>query len=413
MLQWPLVSFSLPWFGSSDTGRSSAFSSCPNAQLSCHNSSAVADTCCFNHPGGQFLQTQFWDTNPPNGPSDSWTMHGLWPDHCDGGFDQFCDDTRSYNNITDILTALDGTDLLAYMNTYWRADRGSDEHLWSHEWNKHGTCISTLEKKCYDRERYRPSEEVYDYFNSAVKLFKDLDTYKTLAAAGIHPSSTNTYSLAQLRNTLRAKQGVSVTLRCRGNLLNEIWYHFDVLGSVQTGKFIPAPPDGGKTNCPRYGVRYLPKRSSSLPTSTATKTDTTVPVKPTSTSPTGPFRGKGHLKVVVGGNEEGCLISNGMWYTSGMCAGYRVQDDAKNLDDHLFTLVSSKGPCSVFEGLFQCAKHLPIQTVFSANGSHLGYLGSTKFSAKSKPGKYEKVAIHPSVDAKDDGIAVEIKWTPL
>jgi hypothetical protein len=51
--------------------------SCPNAQLSCHNTSA-ADTCCLNHPGGLMLQTQFWDTNPPVGPSDSWTVHGLW-----------------------------------------------------------------------------------------------------------------------------------------------------------------------------------------------------------------------------------------------------------------------------------------------------------------------------------------------
>lgn len=51
--------------------------SCPNAQLSCHNTTAV-DTCCLNHPGGLMLQTQFWDTHPPVGPSDSWTIHGLW-----------------------------------------------------------------------------------------------------------------------------------------------------------------------------------------------------------------------------------------------------------------------------------------------------------------------------------------------
>lgn len=338
-------------------------------------------------------------------------MHGLWPDHCDGGFDQFCDETRSYNNITDILTSLGASDLLAYMNTYWRADRGSDEHLWSHEWNKHGTCISTLERKCYNHEKYRPEEEVHDYFNSAVNLFKDLDTYKTLAAAGVHPSNSETYSLAQLRNPLRAKQGVPVTLRCHGNVLNEIWYHFDVLGSVQTGKFIPAPPDGGKTNCPRLGVRYLPKGSDSRPTSTVTKT--TKPVEPTSTSPASLFRGKGNLQVIVGGNEEGCLISNGMWYTSGTCAGYRVQEDAKEVgDEHLFTLISSKGPCSIYEGVFQCAKNLPIQTVFSANGSKLEYQGSTKFSAKSKPGRFEKVAIHPDTDAEDDDeLAVEIKWT--
>jgi hypothetical protein len=33
---------------------------------------------CFNYPGGQLLQTQFWDTAPATGPVDSWTVHGLW-----------------------------------------------------------------------------------------------------------------------------------------------------------------------------------------------------------------------------------------------------------------------------------------------------------------------------------------------
>ena len=51
---------------------------CLNPQvLSCHNSTAQ-DTCCFNYPGGQVLQTQFWDTNPATGPADHWTIHGLW-----------------------------------------------------------------------------------------------------------------------------------------------------------------------------------------------------------------------------------------------------------------------------------------------------------------------------------------------
>lgn len=50
---------------------------CPNSQLSCHNTTAM-DTCCLNYPGGLMLQTQFWDSDPPVGPSDSWTIHGLW-----------------------------------------------------------------------------------------------------------------------------------------------------------------------------------------------------------------------------------------------------------------------------------------------------------------------------------------------
>lgn len=51
---------------------------CSNPGLSCQNTAPVQDTCCFNSPGGQLLQTQFWDTNPPTGPVDSWTIHGLW-----------------------------------------------------------------------------------------------------------------------------------------------------------------------------------------------------------------------------------------------------------------------------------------------------------------------------------------------
>lgn len=53
--------------------------SCPiDGPLSCHNNTAAGDSCCFIHPGGQLLQTQFWDTRPSIGPNNSWTLHGLW-----------------------------------------------------------------------------------------------------------------------------------------------------------------------------------------------------------------------------------------------------------------------------------------------------------------------------------------------
>lgn len=51
---------------------------CLDFPLSCSNTTIVPNTCCFNAPGGELLQTQFWDTDPATGPANHWTVHGLW-----------------------------------------------------------------------------------------------------------------------------------------------------------------------------------------------------------------------------------------------------------------------------------------------------------------------------------------------
>jgi hypothetical protein len=76
LLQLPLLTSLL---SSIEDGLRPTAPSCPNPQLSCQNPSTVADTCCYNDPGGLFFQTQFWDAIPtPIGPENSWTLHGLW-----------------------------------------------------------------------------------------------------------------------------------------------------------------------------------------------------------------------------------------------------------------------------------------------------------------------------------------------
>jgi len=65
---------------------------CPSETLeySCENTTVVQDSCCSVVGGGLVLQTQFWSTYTglekegqllPKGSS---TIHGLWPDNCDG-----------------------------------------------------------------------------------------------------------------------------------------------------------------------------------------------------------------------------------------------------------------------------------------------------------------------------------------
>ncbi|RYP58256.1 hypothetical protein DL769_009049 [Monosporascus sp. CRB-8-3] len=181
------------------------------------------------------------------------------PNDCNGAWERFCDNGGRYENITAILEYF-APQTLEFMETYWKDNRGNDERFWAHEFNKHGTCVSTLDPECYDA--YRPTQEVADYFTRAVGVFKTLPSYEWLAAAGIVPSTTATYTRAAIQDALKAAYNQTVVVNCnKGRELSELRYHYNVRGSVQTGNFVPVEPLGSPTNCPRTGIKYLPKRS--------------------------------------------------------------------------------------------------------------------------------------------------------
>ncbi|KAK2732659.1 ribonuclease T2-like [Myotisia sp. PD_48] len=362
--------------------------------LSCHNSTIVEDTCCFNTPGGLLLLTQFWDADPGTGPADSWTIHGLWPDNCDGSYEQYCDRSREYHNITKILKKQQRTELLDYMSMYWKDYQGDDENLWEHEWNKHGTCISTLETKCYSG--YIPQEEVADYFQKSVDLFKGLNTYKILADAGIVPHSSKTYTLGELEDAITGSFGKRVTLNCRNSQLKEVWYFYNVRGSAQTGKYEPTLPGGSPSNCPKRGIKYLPKRNSSpRPTTTGS---TPEPSHPAGDA----FSGRGYLEVTHEGRSTGCLISSGTWFTTGTCATYTAE---KN-DDEGFTLTSSKGECGISDGVFRCGSNVEGDS-FGAVSGKLSFDGEAKFYADRVPRGNIQIPLYTS---PDHDIEVTVSW---
>ncbi|KAJ5750001.1 hypothetical protein N7533_007029 [Penicillium manginii] len=370
-------------------------SSCPISEISCQTKYHGQDTCCFNYPGGQMMQTQFWDVDPPVGPDNSWTIHGLWPDHCDGGFDQFCDHKRQYSNISLILVDSGRGDLLEYMSEYWKDFRGDDANLWQHEWNKHGTCVSTLEPHCY--ADYIPQQDVVDYFDRTVDLFKELPTFEFLAKAGILPSHTETYARADIEEALEKAHGAPVIVNCRSGAISEIWYFFNIAGSLQSGEFVPAPPDGQHSRCPATHIKYPPKGASPEPTKTTTRGS-----EPT--APGTPFAGRGNLMVSTFNQQRGCVIGAGTWYNAGTCATFR----AEKLSDDNFSLKSRKGLCAFKDGILSCGPNAKVPSEFSVIDGKLSYQGNTTFFADKPPKGQVQSSIYASQE--EHPVELEITW---
>jgi hypothetical protein len=59
-----------------------SWTACSDTIRSCSLASPFGNRCCVEHPAGLMLLTQLW--NPGLGPADAWTIHGLWPNHCNG-----------------------------------------------------------------------------------------------------------------------------------------------------------------------------------------------------------------------------------------------------------------------------------------------------------------------------------------
>lgn len=232
--------------------------------LSCSTApSCPLDPCLTNTPGGLLLLTQFWDYSPAIGPSDSWTIHGLWPDTCTGGYDSDCDPARNNNNIASVLRTSshpNASETLDTMNQYWLALNGNDGQLWSHEWNKHGTCVSTIKPSCYKEEGYTQNEDIVDFFTTTVDLFHTYNVYEALQEAGITPSYNKRYTLEQLHQATKDKWGKEATFKCRNGALNEAWVYFHTKGrSTSAQAFVQSEPLRGNNRCPAQGIRYLPK----------------------------------------------------------------------------------------------------------------------------------------------------------
>ncbi|KAI9047413.1 hypothetical protein LZ554_008857 [Drepanopeziza brunnea f. sp. 'monogermtubi'] len=255
----------------------------------------VTDSCCTETEGGLVLQTQFWNTYTGLEsagqvlPRDTWTMHGLWPDFCNGSYTQYCDLSRQYDPLPSPNTTTgepDGTpvvpyhgpsiatflepfgklDLLAFMRRFWLGQGQPSADLWAHEFSKHATCFSTFALPCYG-PMYQEHAEVVDFFETAVAYYRNLPTYAWLSAKEIRPSNSTRYSLTDLQGALTEGFGALPYIGCSGprynataagngttdngyTVVSEVWYYYHVYGRVQENQGVPvnASVNGGSVS---------------------------------------------------------------------------------------------------------------------------------------------------------------------
>ncbi|KAF9290772.1 ribonuclease T2-like [Mortierella antarctica] len=119
------------------------------------------------------------------GPMNEFTLLGFRPDKCDGHMVAFCDRDRERDDVKDRLMQ---TNIYNDMNKYWSSytptpQQPDNNRFWSLKWNKHGTCVSTLDPRC----GYEGDQDLYAYFNTTLALRKKYNIYDALRNAGITP----------------------------------------------------------------------------------------------------------------------------------------------------------------------------------------------------------------------------------
>lgn len=255
-----------------------------------------------------------------------------------------------------------------------------------------------------------------------------------MANAGITPSNSKTYTSAAIQAALTKGFGYPVTLGCTSGALNQVWYSFEVKGSVATGTFVPIKPVGQSGSCPTSGITYGVKSGSSTPTATTTG------ATPTGT---GSFSGSGYLEAYVSGSNNGCLISAGTWYSTGSCAKYTATASGKiflfhfprpsGLQSTNFNLRLRIYPL-IFEGVLRClqrnillrfrSKCYRLRSKFSpppspihlsnhtnthpqSSGGYLTYSGSSTFYADDVPSGNTQETVYTS----SSSVSVQFAWT--
>ena len=95
-----------------------------------------------------------------------------------------------------------------------------------------------------------------DFFDTAISYYLNLPTWDWLEEAGITPSNSTTYTLADVQGALQKKFGAVPYIGCAGpryngtatggnstdhgnTVINEAWFYYHVYGRPQNGRAVP------------------------------------------------------------------------------------------------------------------------------------------------------------------------------
>ncbi|XP_063704324.1 ribonuclease Oy [Culicoides brevitarsis] len=130
-------------------------------------------------------------------PKEIWTIHGIWPTKLNTIGPNFCNhsDPFDINQIKPIQGQLEQFWMNVEKNTPL-------EQLWSHEWEKHGTCAAQLPS--LDNEN--------KYFGQGLKWLQKYSMSSLLSQANIQPGGA--YNLTDIYDGLKSELGTDFAVEC-------------------------------------------------------------------------------------------------------------------------------------------------------------------------------------------------------
>ena len=100
------------------------------------------------------LNYSYYELSVQNWCDDTYYIHGFWPQYNNSDYPTFCN-TNAYVPVTG--------QLLFDMNKYWNNECNNNQNLWSHEWEKHGTCM-----------QQQTGITQNDYFEITINLYRQI-----------------------------------------------------------------------------------------------------------------------------------------------------------------------------------------------------------------------------------------------